>query len=185
MQYEREWGESIEAISFWLKQLIIVLILAGFLELTLPDNQLKGVAKLIMGLLIILLLIQPVSQMLNLPLSIVWITPSKLNQSSETKKVIREGLKLRESWQRQITVEQERFWQQKIKQVTGMVTGVKVKRIVLYFQDNAPAQVRLWVSANGTQTEHWWRKDVEQRLRNAVQLVSDLREEKIEVNWND
>ncbi len=185
MHYGLEWGERIEQLSFWLKQLIVVLILAGFLELTLPDNQLKGVAKLIMGLLIILLLIQPVAQLIHLPLAVAWVTPKQTDHTLATEQVIEEGLRLRNNWQQHLATEQEKLWEEKITQVSGMISGVKVTKVVVDCEVKTPIWVKLWVSPKITQGETWWRKDIEQRLKNGVRLVSDLAEEKIEVNWND
>lgn len=47
-------------LASWIKQLVLVVILATFVDLLLPDNKMKRYARLVVGLLILLLILSPV-----------------------------------------------------------------------------------------------------------------------------
>lgn len=50
----------IEFLSDWMRGLILVIFLAVFLDMLLPNNVLQRYAKVVMGLLVILLMINPI-----------------------------------------------------------------------------------------------------------------------------
>ncbi|MDR6224657.1 stage III sporulation protein AF [Desmospora profundinema] len=50
----------IEWLSDWLKQIVILVLIATFLDLLLPNNALERYVKLVMGLLIILAMLVPI-----------------------------------------------------------------------------------------------------------------------------
>ncbi|HBE80421.1 MAG TPA: stage III sporulation protein AF, partial [Firmicutes bacterium] len=54
-------------VTEWLRQLVAAIILAGLLEMLLPNNELKNVTKMVMGLLIMMILIQPLIKVFVLP----------------------------------------------------------------------------------------------------------------------
>jgi stage III sporulation protein AF len=89
-------------IVIWLKTLIAMVVLAGFLELLLPSNHLKRVTKLILGLAIILFLLRPLGDFYQLPDRLSGALAEIFNQASTTSatdRVVREGLLLRQKWQ--------------------------------------------------------------------------------------
>lgn len=55
----------IEWLSAWLKQIVILVLIATFLDLLLPNNALDRYVKLVMGLLIILAMLSPILYLLN------------------------------------------------------------------------------------------------------------------------
>jgi stage III sporulation protein AF len=90
-------------IAVWLKHLIAMVILAGFLELVLPDNQFKNVTKLILGLAIMLFLLQPLSKFYQLPATLTGVMAEAFlpaPTTPATTQVMREGLIIRQKWQR-------------------------------------------------------------------------------------
>ncbi|GGA39752.1 hypothetical protein GCM10007416_10900 [Kroppenstedtia guangzhouensis] len=52
----------IELLSGWLKQIVILVLIAAFMDLLLPNNSMERYIKLVMGLLIILAILSPVFQ---------------------------------------------------------------------------------------------------------------------------
>ncbi len=52
-------------MSDWLKQIVLLVLIATFIDLLLPNNRLDRYVKLVMGLLIILAMLSPVFQLLS------------------------------------------------------------------------------------------------------------------------
>lgn len=55
----------IEWLSDWIKQIVILVLIATFLDLLLPNNALERYVKLVMGLLIILAMLVPIFDLLQ------------------------------------------------------------------------------------------------------------------------
>ncbi len=55
----------IELLSGWLKQIVILVMIAAFIDLLLPNNAMERYVKLVMGLLIILAILSPIFQLLR------------------------------------------------------------------------------------------------------------------------
>ena len=62
-----------EWLSQWLERIIILVLLATFLDMLLPNTPLQRYVKLVMGLLILLAIITPIMQMFQNDL-----TPEKI-----------------------------------------------------------------------------------------------------------
>ncbi|HEU4962845.1 MAG TPA: stage III sporulation protein AF [Bacilli bacterium] len=55
----------IEFLSHWMRGLILVIFLAVFLDMLLPSNKMQRYVRLVMGLLIILIMLNPVLKIYN------------------------------------------------------------------------------------------------------------------------
>jgi len=55
----------IDFLSDWMRGLILVIFLAVFLDMILPNNRMQRYAKVVMGLLVILLMMNPVLKMMG------------------------------------------------------------------------------------------------------------------------
>lgn len=55
----------IEWISSWLKQIVLLVLIATFIDLLLPNNAMDRYVKLVMGLLIIMAILSPTLQLLH------------------------------------------------------------------------------------------------------------------------
>ncbi len=55
-----------KVLSEWIKNIVLVLVLSTFLELLLPSSKMKSYIKVILGLFFVLVIIQPVWQLLGL-----------------------------------------------------------------------------------------------------------------------
>ncbi|WP_010274058.1 stage III sporulation protein AF [Paenibacillus senegalensis] len=54
-------------LSDWLKQLIIIVMLAAFVDLLLPNSAMQRYVKLVVSLFLVLILLSPIIQLLNSP----------------------------------------------------------------------------------------------------------------------
>ncbi|MBO8170358.1 MAG: stage III sporulation protein AF [Bacillaceae bacterium] len=91
----------IEFLTNWLKEIIIVVLLAVFLDLLLPNTSMQRYVKMVMGLFILMTMLSPVLRLLNDDFDFskmeLWTTTA---QSAETEKVADYTQKLKE-WQQQ------------------------------------------------------------------------------------
>ncbi|SHE45744.1 stage III sporulation protein AF [Seinonella peptonophila] len=72
-----------EWISDWLKQIILLVLIATFIDLLLPQQSLSRYVKLVLGLLIILAILQPILQLLTDQLSVDQLLKGDQNASKE------------------------------------------------------------------------------------------------------
>lgn len=56
-----------DALGAWIKQIILLVLFATFLELLIPNNNYKKFIKVIMGLLILLAVLQPILDFIQTP----------------------------------------------------------------------------------------------------------------------
>lgn len=78
----------IEYLSDWFKKLIFLVILAGLVDMVLPNSNIQKYARMVLGLLIILTLLSPVLSLLNInDLSNVIWQNAYLMQQNQVHKV--------------------------------------------------------------------------------------------------
>lgn len=177
-------------LADWLRRIVAAVILAGFLELILPQNSLKGVTKMIMGLVIIMLLFQPLTHLLRLPSEIRWNLPGLDAVASDpaggrTAAVIENGLVMREKWTAQFTENSRAFLETKIKTLVSLIDEIRLKQLQTEYSGSSLVKVHLAVSpAVPGGLSETLRKTITKRLNESVRLVSDLPADRIEVIWN-
>jgi stage III sporulation protein AF len=181
-----DW-EKMNQVTEWLRQLVAAIILAGLLEMLLPNNELKNVTKMVMGLLIMMILIQPLIKVFDLPQKVNWSLPSLAapKTSPPTERIIAKGLKIRESWTKEFQRQNQALLEEKLKNIIGLIDEVQLKAIKVDFQDDKPFKAVLKLklldpvpSAPGNITV------IRRKVVNAVQLLTNLSPDKIEVSWN-
>ncbi|PTX53920.1 stage III sporulation protein AF [Melghirimyces profundicolus] len=59
-----------ELLSGWLKQIVILVLVATFIDLLLPNNSMERYVKLVMGLLIIMAILSPLFQLVRQDLNL-------------------------------------------------------------------------------------------------------------------
>lgn len=155
----------------------------------LPDNGLKGVTKMMMGLFIIILLIQPLGHFFRFPSDIAGTLPAlspRQPAAISTGEIIRDGLGMREKWTaRQIQTNQS-VWKEKVRQMVGMIEGVNLIDLKLKFDSLYPQKICLRVrAADSEERTGRWRRETTVRLRNGIGLVTGLKNGQIEVDWDD
>jgi stage III sporulation protein AF len=191
-------------IADWIKKIIAILVLAGFLEMILPNNEFKGVAKMMIGLLIILIIVQPVLQIFKLPTTILNSIPAAVEadytkkNSLSTNQIIKEGLAVRAGWIGKIEKHNQEILIDKIKLSVGLIDGVQLLDTNVEWNDPDPTgftglkKVYLRVKWAGPQTKghfspaSFQREEplVGRRIRDTIKLFSNLSDEQIEVIWD-
>ncbi|OYD09990.1 stage III sporulation protein AF [Paludifilum halophilum] len=91
----------------WLKQIIILVLLATFMDLLLPNNAMDRYVKLVMGLLIILAILSPIFQLIRQDLDLTSLSDQQLEGSgrenlSSVKAIKQKGEQLTETQNRLI-----------------------------------------------------------------------------------
>ncbi|MFD1428066.1 stage III sporulation protein AF [Kroppenstedtia sanguinis] len=134
----------IELLSGWLKQIVVLVLLAVFMDLLLPNNSMDRYVKLVMGLLIILAMISPIFQWIHQDLDLTQLTldtaqteekklPSLSGIQQESKRLTRTQDRLvREEAQRRleqtITTEVEQRFRVKVDQIR-VQTEAEAKKV--------------------------------------------------------
>jgi stage III sporulation protein AF len=173
-------------IAVWLKHLIAMVVLAGFLELVLPDNQLKNVAKLILGLVIMLFLLQPLSNFYQLPATLaeaVSKTVFRATTTSPTNQVIRKGLLLRRQWQRDFDQAAHQGLEAKLQKIFTLLEGAVLQRVTCRYEGTRLRQVKLLVVEPAKNNDT--RLYLKRQIIRSVQLVTELPADQIEIVWGE
>lgn len=178
-----------EQLGAWIKPIIAMIILAGFLELILPDNQLEKVTKLILGLVILMFLLQPLTRLLNLPSALAGSllgTAGQNRAGPATGQVIREGLKMRDFWLREYRTERQNYLQSKLEQIITIFTGVKLQNVSCDFEGIRLKRVMVTVaSLNKMVTRPGTLQKQTQQIIRSVQFVTGLNQDQIDVRWGE
>jgi stage III sporulation protein AF len=173
----------------WLKSIVAAIVLAGFLEMLLPNNELKGVTKLVMGLLILMILLQPLLQIFHLPLEFSWPVPGVSGEppaakTVSTETIVKEGLELRRQWTAQFQDRQREAIGRKIGNILRLIDEIDLVALKPIYEGDRLLRVRVetrWRTAGPIESGQ--RREIEAKIRNSVQLVTDLSNEQIEVIW--
>jgi stage III sporulation protein AF len=201
-------------IAEWIKKIIAVLILAGFLEMLLPNNELKGVTKMVMGLLIILIIMQPVFKILKVPSVILLTLPAIVEvknikqESSSTQTIVKQGMLIRDGWITELKKRRQIIVEDKLKTSIGLIDGIKLVKMNPIFADAGSTgaeglagmtgmtgiiEIKLKVRLTGIKEKPRFsfketaaqQKIYDRRIRESIQLCCDLPDDRIEVTWDD
>lgn len=178
----------------WLQRLIAAIILAGFLEMLIPNNELKKVTKMVMGLLIMMILVQPLLKIFYLPQKVVWSLATEGEQKVDhykevypsTGQIIKQGLELRNKWKLRFNSRDQLLIKQKIKNIIGLLDEIHLQGLDLQYEGEnlLKASLKVELSKQGL-TNLSNRSNLNQKIKDSVQLVTSLHEDQIEVTWND
>lgn len=183
-----EAGEEMKSIAEWLQQLVAAFILAGFLEMILPNNELKGVTKMVVGLMIVLILLQPLVKFFQFPSEIAWslsgIGDEKKIDLPSTAQIIKEGLKLRDNWTAQLQEQNQTYLKDKIKNILAMIDEIRLVDLRLNFDGPDLVKVKLKVAPVNRNIQSESFENLTKKIKNSIQLISNLGENQIEVIWD-
>ncbi|SMO39964.1 stage III sporulation protein AF [Melghirimyces algeriensis] len=94
----------IELMSNWLKQIVVLVLIAVFIDLLLPNNTMEKYVKLVMGLLIILAILSPILQLIQQDLDLKSLAFNERNigdaNLASLSSIQEESKKLKESQKR-------------------------------------------------------------------------------------
>jgi stage III sporulation protein AF len=176
-----------EQIAGWLKRLIVMVILAGFIEMLLPDNQLRNVTKLVFGLVIMVFMIQPVTKLMNLPLSLAE-SLSRIpgeNAVPATAQVLRAGIRMRSQWQMRYNRTNQHHLEENLKKVFGLLE-VKLRQVDCDYRDSRLIKVKIMAEpVLGKVIRSDSLRRLDQKIRRAVRLFTGLNEDQVEVRWGE
>lgn len=174
-------------IGEWLQPIVAAIILAGFLEMLLPDNELKDVTKMIMGLLIIMLLIQPLVKLFHFPDYMNWSFPALVQKEGQpsTAEILKQGQKLRQNWSTQFNKENKQLLERKIHNILGLIDDIKLENLALNYTDAGLFKAVLKVRPAGDGLSIDSKEKAAAKIIDSVRLMTDLAANQIEVIWND
>ena len=171
-------------VAEWLRNIIVAIIIAGFLEMLLPNNELKSVTKMIMGLVILGTLLLPLMKIFNLPEQISTSIPSLSNRDShlQTQQIIAKGLKIRNQWTHQLQEQHQKMLESKVRNMIGLIDEAQLDSIQLYYQGEQLEKAV--VTLKPLRRRFSETSNLQRKIIDSVQFVTDLPENQIEVNWN-
>lgn len=180
-------------IADWLKKIISLIIVAGFLELLLPNNNLKGVTRLVLGLLVIMILMQPLTQLFNIPIDLItaatlYNPEIKVAQIPVSDKLITEGEKIRKRWESVFVADGFQVLETKLKRIIALIEEIELEQLDLEQKDGQLERVVITVKSKEEQRlTPAFQVKTRQEICKMIALVSDLNitPEQIEVNWNE
>ncbi|WP_068616928.1 stage III sporulation protein AF [Paenibacillus tuaregi] len=139
-------------LGAWLKEIIFVVLLAGFIDLLLPNRSFERYVKLVVSLLILLTLMSPLVKLIGgnpvlklqtaLGQSLDELDPDKMNQAG-TQQIIQQGLALRKKQEAETLQRAGEEVGREMKQQIESKTGIQIQRV----------EVALAVDSQGTKQE--------------------------------
>lgn len=111
-------------VSDWLKQIVLLVLIATFIDLLLPNDRLERYVKLVMGLLIIMAMLSPVFQLLSGDLdlrSFAFLTSDPvMSKEASIEEIQKQGETLKQQQQEWIRQEAEQKTGESLKnELTG------------------------------------------------------------------
>lgn len=175
-----------EQIAEWLKRIVTIIIFAGFLEMLLPNNNLKGVTRLVLGLLVMVILLQPLVNVFKIPLDI----ESAFDGNGRTEpiqpatgEIIQTGQKLRDNWKTLFKEKDAQRLKARIKQALALIDGIQI--IEVFIDDDGVAVKKITVAAHSNQPRTLQEENnLNDQIRKILYLTINLPEEQIEVKWD-
>jgi len=179
----------VEQIGAWLKPIIAMIILAGFFEMILPDNQLRSVTKMILGLVIVMFLLQPLTKVLNLPAALIRSVPGAIETetvSTDTDQLIREGIKMRNAWLQDYEARAQQDLEQKLCRVLGLFEDFELQKVTCTYEGSGLQRVRVVVKpTRSSLLRSQVVEGLNRKIVGAVQLLTQLNQNQIEVRWGE
>lgn len=174
-------------LSGWLRQLITVLVLAGFIEMLVPENSLKKAVKLVIGLMVMLILIQPLTRFFKIPIDLDQILSSSQGANDQaSQQVIECGLQIRNQWEERFNSQQSALVEEKIESVIGLIDEIDLKELRFSKIKSGPSKVLVRVAPTfGKELSKTVKNKLTTKIQNSIRLVCNLSKEQIEVIWDE
>lgn len=117
-----------ETISGIVRNIAIVILLASFMELLLPNSSMRRFVQLVMGLFVLMAILSPVSNLLEQPLSFdipAWSQSEAKPGEQELAQVLQQGQNLREKGQQAALEEYRKVLERQAGALALTVKGVE------------------------------------------------------------
>lgn len=171
-----------------MRQLIILMIAAGFIEMLTPENSLKKTVKLVIGLMVMAVLLQPLTRLFKInmdPDAILSMSQSVVRQDS--RQIVERGLQLRDRWQESFDLQQHALVKEKIESVVGLIDDIELRE-VRFFPSTTSRSSRVSIIV-GPALDRGISKTCKdkliQKIQKSVRLVCNIANEQIEVIWDE
>lgn len=178
---------SVDNLAQWLRHLVTALLLAGFIEMLIPENSFKKPVKLVIGLLTLTILIRPLAGLYKVSLDPDRIISSSRNLPNQTgQRVLERGLEMRNRWRESFNSRQQALAKEKLESIIGLIDEVDLKEICILEQKSGSDRVIIKIApAAGREYSRMDKAKLGMKIRNSVRLVHDLSTEQIEVIWDE
>lgn len=172
-------------LAGWLRELITVLILAGFIEMLVPENSLKKAVKLVIGLMVMLILIQPLTRFFKIPIDLDQILSSSQGANDQaSQQVIERGLQIRNQWEERFNSQQSALVKEKIESVIGLIDEIDLKELRFSEVKSGHSKALVRVAPTfGKELSKTVKDKLTTKIQNSIRLVCNLSKEQIEVIW--
>jgi stage III sporulation protein AF len=178
---------SVDNLAQWLRHLVTALLLAGFIEMLIPENSFKKPVKLVIGLLVLTILIQPLAGLFKVSLDPDRIRSSSRNLPDQAAQgVLKRGLEMRNRWQESFNSRQQALVKEKLESIIGLIDEVDLKEIRVLEEKSGSDRVIIKIApAAGRGYSSMDKAKLGMKIRNSVRLVHDISTEQIEVIWDE
>ena len=174
-------------LTGWLRQLITIIIVAGFIEMLAPENSLKKTVKLVIGLMVMVVLLQPLTRFYKIPLNpdaIAYLSQSAAKSASQ--QVLERGLEMRNRWQKGFNSQQLDLVKEKIASVIGLIDDIELREVRFADSISGPSGVSVRVAPTGELGFSKSSKDkLTEKIQRSIRLVCNFPKEQIEVIWDE
>ena len=157
-----------------IRNIVIIVLLAGFMEMLAPKGEMARYIRLVMGLFIIVAILQPVMQILDTGFVLESISPGPITKENELQSILLGANQLSEQNQnlaaRELKVQIER----QIEAVTGLLEGVREAKAEVEFASAKPDFLEISLVKI---TVH-----IDEKGVNFVQKISQVQEVQIDLN---
>lgn len=160
-----------ESLVDWIRNLILIIIFAGFLQLLIPGNSFHRYIRVVMGFFIIVTLLHPLLNFLQLDFhgEISW--PSSSSSFAEIQRV---GEEIREKGERELFVQLKGEMERRLQR-----EGFFVHQLYLFMDDNHQLQkVTVYLNPVGE------KEDMELEILEHFRRLYQLSDSHIQVKWN-
>lgn len=174
-------------LAQWLRHLVTALLLAGFIEMLIPENNFKKPVKLVIGLLVMTILIQPLAGLFKVSLDPDRMISSGQNLHNQAAQpVLERGLEIRNRWQEGFNSRRQGLVKEKLESIIGLIDEVDLKELRVSEQKSGLDQVIIKiVPAAGREFSQMDKEKLAIKIRNSVRLIHDISTEQIEVIWDE
>jgi stage III sporulation protein AF len=127
----------LEALSAWIKHIILLILFATFLELLIPNNDYKKFIKVIMGLLLLLAVLQPVLDIVDRSWDNTAATTVTGSKIGETKtEIANHSAKFQNERDRVALEQYKKELTKQVRVLAGSIAGIMDVRAEIVLNEN-------------------------------------------------
>lgn len=109
---------NLEQIKIWVKNIVLIVLFANFIEMLLPNSKFRGYIRVVIGFFVILVIIVPFIELLNFRSKNLNLSLINHNQEQNLERILAVGNKLREQDVKEI---RKNYKEKLIQQLTAVI----------------------------------------------------------------